>query len=132
MWTCPNCGREFKNTNQSHYCKTAPKTIDEYIDAQPSELRPCLAAVRQAIHTAIPDAEERIAWSMPTFWKGKNIIHFAANKKHIGLYPGEEAIIHFAEELQAYKTNKGTLQIPYDDHIPLDLISQIAIWCCEQ
>jgi uncharacterized protein YdhG (YjbR/CyaY superfamily) len=25
---------------------------------------------------------------MPTFWKGQNIIHFAAAKKHIGLYPG--------------------------------------------
>ena len=20
MWKCPKCGREFKNTNQEHYC----------------------------------------------------------------------------------------------------------------
>lgn len=20
MWKCPKCGREFKNTNQDHYC----------------------------------------------------------------------------------------------------------------
>lgn len=35
------------------------------------------------MHDAIPDAEERLSWGMPTFWKGRNIIHFAPAKKHI-------------------------------------------------
>lgn len=35
MWVCPKCGREFKKTNQSHYCGSAPETIDEYISRQP-------------------------------------------------------------------------------------------------
>ncbi len=34
MWNCPKCGREFKNTEQSHYCEDRPKTIDEYILSQ--------------------------------------------------------------------------------------------------
>lgn len=34
MWKCPICGREFKNTEQSHYCSVKPKTIDEYISLQ--------------------------------------------------------------------------------------------------
>lgn len=29
---------------------------------------------------------------MPTFWKRHNILHFAAVKKHIGLYPGPAAV----------------------------------------
>ena len=29
--------------------------------------------------------------SMPTYWKGRNIIHFAASKKHLGIYPGDKA-----------------------------------------
>lgn len=29
---------------------------------------------------------------MPTFWKRHNILHFAAAKKHIGLYPGPTAV----------------------------------------
>ncbi len=32
-----------------------------------------------------------ISWPMPTFWKGRNITHFAAARKHLGLYPGGEA-----------------------------------------
>ena len=77
-------------------------TIDQYIDAQSEESQPYLLEVRKAIHEAI------ISWSMPTFWKGHNIIHFAANKKHIGIYAGEEAVIEFAEMLRLYKTSKGT------------------------
>lgn len=131
MWTCPKCGREFKNQNQSHYCGQAPKTIQAYIDAQRDEVKPYLVAMRNTLRAALPDAEERISWSMPTYWKGHNIIHFAANKKHIGLYAGEKAVIAFCEELTPYKTSKGTIQIPYQEPLPLELIAKIAVWCNE-
>ena len=88
MWKCPKCGRSFKNQNQDHYCGKAPETIDEYITSQPEEAQPYLNQVREAIRAALPEAQERISWSMPTYWKGRNIIHFAGFKKHIGLYPG--------------------------------------------
>lgn len=42
---------------------------------------------------------------MPTYWKGHNIVHFAASKKHIGLYPGPAAVEEFAEALKGYKTD---------------------------
>ena len=72
-----------------------------------------------------------ISWSMPTYWKGHNIIHFAAAKKHIGLYPGPEAVTFFAEKLDQVgcKYSKGSIQIPYSDELPLDLIAEIADWC---
>ncbi len=131
MWTCPKCGRSFKRQNQDHYCGKAPKTIDEYIAAQPEEARQYLKKVRDAIHAALPEAEERIAWSMPTFWKGYNIIQFAGFKKHIGLYPGPEAVLEFSERLKEYETSKGTIRLPYDKPIPAELISDIAGWCYE-
>ena len=112
MWVCPKCGRSFKNRNQSHYCGERPKTIDEYISAQDEEQQVYLAQVRKAIHEAIPEAEEKISWSMPTFWKQHNIIHFAANKKHIGIYAGTQAVIEFAEQLSPYKTSKGRFRFP--------------------
>lgn len=131
MWVCPKCGRSFKNTNQSHYCGEKPKTIDEYISAQDEEQQVYLSQVRKAIHEAIPEAEEKISWSMPTFWRQHNIIHFAANKKHIGIYAGTQAVIEFAEQLSSYKTSKGAIQIPYEEPMPLELIAQIALWCYE-
>ena len=68
---------------------------------------------------------------MPTWWQGHNIIHFAAQKKHIGLYPGPEAVVQFAEKLDqaGYKYSKGSIQIPYSDDLPLNLIAEIASWC---
>lgn len=34
MWICPKCGREFKRTNQGHYCGKASETVLEYIALQ--------------------------------------------------------------------------------------------------
>ncbi len=131
MWTCPECGRSFKRRNQGHYCGKAPETIDAYIAAQPEEARQYLKAGRSAIRQVLPEAEEKISWSMPTFWKKHNIIQFAGFQKHIGLYPGPEAVETFAERLKGYKTSKGTIQLPYDKPLPLDLIGDIARWCYE-
>lgn len=131
MWKCEKCGRSFKNENQQHYCGKKPETIDEYISAQPEEVQVFLEQVRNTIRTALPEAQEKISWSMPTYWKKYNIIHFAAHKHHIGLYAGTEAVIHFAEELEEYKTSKGAIQLPYNKPLPLDLIAEIAVWCYE-
>lgn len=131
MWTCPKCGRDFKNRNQSHYCGKAPETIDEYIAGQPEKAQQYLKEVREAIRAALPEAKEKISWSMPTFWKGHNIIQFAAHKNHIGLYAGPEAVVEFAEQLKDCKTSKGTIQLVFDRPLPLELIGEIAKWCYE-
>ena len=115
MWTCPKCGRSFKKENQGHYCGEKPKSVDEYITRQDESKRADLCLMRNALRNALPDAEERISWSMPTYWKGHNIVHFAASKNHIGFYPGAEAVEFFQEDLKQYKTAKGTIQIPYGE-----------------
>ena len=104
-WKCPKCGREFSRQDQDHYC-VKPQTIDEYIVLQDEAVQSRLREVRAIIHAAIPDAEERISWSMPTYWKGKNLIHFAASKKHLGVYPGGEATTVFADVLKDYDVSK--------------------------
>ena len=129
MWTCPKCGRQFSRQNQDHYCGKAPQTIDEYIASQDESVRPKLTELRTIIRTALPDAQERISWSMPTYWKGRNLIHFAASKKHIGLYPGDEAVAKFAADLEGFSVSKGTIRLPYDKDLPAELITRIAQWC---
>jgi uncharacterized protein YdhG (YjbR/CyaY superfamily) len=133
MWKCPKCGRTFKNENQSHYCGKAPETVEEYILAQDEGIRDQLRQVRTVLVSRLPDAKEKISWSMPTYWKDHNIIHFAAQKKHIGLYPGPEAVAFFSEKLDqaGLKYSKGSIQIPYSDELPLELIAEIADWCRE-
>ena len=107
-------------------------TIHDYIESQDESIQPRLNAIYDTIRAEIPEAEERLSWGMPTFWKGRNIIHFAPAKKHIGLYPGAEAIEFFAPLLTAYKTSKGAIQLPNNRDLPLDLIAEIARWCWEK
>ena len=130
-WKCPKCGREFKRIEQPHYCGK-PGTVDEYIEAQEESVRPKLQELRAILRAAVPEAEERISWSMPTLWKGQNLIHFAAAKKHIGLYPGGEATTVFAEELAGFDVSKGTIRLRYDRELPTELITNIARWCCRE
>ena len=131
MWTCPKCGRIFKRQEQSHYCGKAPETVEDYIAAQPEEIREYLKKIREVLLAALPEAQERISWSMPTFWREHNIIQFAGFKKHVGLYPGPEAVEAFSGRLKEYKTSKGAIQLPYGRPVPAELISDIARWCYE-
>ena len=130
-WKCPKCGREFAKQNQGHFC-VKPQTVDEYIAAQDEAVRPVLDEVRSVLGAALPEAEERISWSMPTYWKGRNIIHFAASKRHLGIYPGDEATAAFADELVGYSVSKGTIRLPYDRPLPTELLGRIARWCLER
>ena len=125
MWKCPKCGRSFKKENQGHYCGKAPETVEDYIASQDEDIRGQLQSVRQVLLSSLPDATEKISWSMPTYWKGQNIILFAAQKKHIGLYPGPEAVEFFSGKLDQarLKYSKGSIRIPYSEELPLKLIA---------
>ncbi|GHV49337.1 hypothetical protein FACS189499_10370 [Clostridia bacterium] len=101
-------------------------TIDEYLASVPEERRAVLQKIRETIHTAVPDATERISYGMPAFWQGKVLIYFAPMKHHIGIYPTASGMAAFADRLTEYKTSKGAIQLPYDKPIPYDLIAEIA------
>ncbi len=131
MWQCPKCRRTFRAENQSHYCGNI-ETIDQYISEQTEEVQPLLYKIRETIRASAPDAVEKMSWQMPTFWQGENLIHFAAAKNHVGLYPGGEATAFFADHLTEYKTAKGTIRLPLNKPIPYDLITDITRWRVEQ
>ena len=98
MWKCPKCGKEFKNKNQSHFCGEKPKTIEEYIVRQDEEKQADLFLIRQTLQQALPEAEERISWSMPTYWK--KIISF--------ILPLPKNISAFIPALKRWKHLKKT------------------------
>lgn len=102
-------------------------TVEVYIAAQPEAIRPLLLQVRESIIRTVPEAKEKISWGMPTFTlRGKNLVHFAAQKAHLGFYPGPETIAAFSFRLAGYKTSKGAVQFPYNATIPVDLICDMV------
>ena len=101
-------------------------SVEAYIALFPPDVQRLLERVRQTIRGAAPEAIEKIAWQMPTFWQKENLIHFAAAKGHIGLYPGESGVRVFADRLKQYKTSKGAIQFPLSEPMPYDLIAEIT------
>ena len=102
------------------------QTIDQYISGFPGEIQILLKKVRQTIKVSAPGAQEAIKYQMPTFVLEGNLIHFAAFKHHIGLYPTPSGITRFRKELAKYTTSKGAIQFPLDQPIPYSLIAKIT------
>ncbi|MBL8965934.1 MAG: hypothetical protein JNG85_02930, partial [Spirochaetaceae bacterium] len=69
---------------------------------------------------------EGIKYRMPTILDHGNLLHYAAFKSHIGLYPLPHALESLKEETRGYKQGKGSIQFPNDRPLPLDLIVRIA------
>ncbi|GIP48935.1 hypothetical protein J53TS2_25260 [Paenibacillus sp. J53TS2] len=104
-------------------------TIDEYIAQFQPEIQDRLQQIRKLVREVAPDAKEKISYQMPTFeTNGKNLVHFAAFKKHIGFYPTPSGTEEFAEELSIYKGGKGSVQFPLNQPLPLDLIRRIVLF----
>ena len=131
MWICPKCGREFKRRNQSHYCGEPPKTVEDYILQQEEEVQSYLWLLHQTILRALPDAKERIAWSMPSYDLKEPIVQFSAFKNHVSLYAGADAIQYFEEKLQGYVCKKSAIYLNYDQPLPEGLITEIVKWCAD-
>jgi uncharacterized protein YdhG (YjbR/CyaY superfamily) len=103
------------------------KTIDEYIRIFPEEVQRELEKMRKTIQEAAPEATEAIRYQMPTFrLNGKNLVHFAAFKNHIGFYPIPSGIEAFKKELSPYKQGKGSVQFPLDKPVPYELVKKIV------
>ena len=100
--------------------------IDEYIKTLPIPSQDKISSLRALIHKLFPQAEEGIKYGVPTFvLQNKNLLHFAAFKKHIGVYPGPEIIKSFSQELTNYPTSKGAIQFALENPLPLPLIKKI-------
>jgi uncharacterized protein YdhG (YjbR/CyaY superfamily) len=106
--------------------KTGFNSIDEYIATFPVDIQKILQEVRATIKTAAPQAEEKISYQMPTFDLKGNLVHFAAFKNHIGLYPTPSGTEAFKRELVIYQGAKGSIKFPIDEPLPLDLIRRIV------
>ena len=103
-----------------------PKNIDEYIASCPSEVQPILLKIRETIQRAVPGAEEAISYRMPTFKLNGVVLHFAAFKQHIGMYPPVRGDAQLMKKLSVYSGEKGNLRFPLTERIPYSLIKEIA------
>jgi uncharacterized protein YdhG (YjbR/CyaY superfamily) len=105
----------------------APESVDEYVASFPPEVREVLERVRAAIHAGVPNGEEKVRYGMgAVMLGGRYAIHFAGWKHHVGLYPVPAFDDPLEQEVAPYRSKKDTVNFPYANPVPYDLITRIA------
>lgn len=100
--------------------------VDSYLEAIPSDAaRDSLKALRAAIRAAAPEAEECIAYGIPTYKFHGMLCSFGAFKKHCSFFPGH-TVRDFTEELKGYAISKGTVQFSHDRPLPEGLVTAMV------
>lgn len=102
--------------------------VDSYIaDAEPGA-QPLLEELREIVKSTIPKAEEKIWYGVPFYHYKGEVVGFDAFKKHVSFGYGKDILEDQDRkkfEQKGYKFSKGTMQIKFDQKIPVTLIRKI-------
>src|SRR5688572_16745779 len=95
-------------------------SVDDYIASFPKEIQTRLRAVRTAIKTSAPQADEVISYGIPTYILHGRLVYFAAYKHHIALFATRPVAddAAFRKQLETYAGPKGNLKFPLDEPLP--------------
>lgn len=100
-------------------------TVDEYISAFPPATQDVLQQLRRRVFAALPDAEERISYQIPTFAvDGQYVIYLAGWKRHVSLYPIPDGDAELTAALAPYLSGQGTIKLPLATPVPWDLVDR--------
>lgn len=109
-----------------------PTSVDEYIEAAPAGAQERLREIRAVLKEVAPSAKESLKWGAPVLEEGRILFSYAAYKSHLNFMPTGPAMEPFKGELAQFKSGKDTIQIPYDQPLPKELIRKIAAFRVQQ
>ena len=108
--------------------RSKPADVETYIDNSAKEARSPLREIRKVIRSTIPKVEEGISYGVPFYKYHGQLVGFAAYKNHVSFGFGS-GVLQDEErkmlEQRAYKIFKGTMQIKFDQKVPVAAIKQI-------
>lgn len=107
------------------------ETVDDYIASQPREAQRVLQEMRSIIKEAAPEASEVLNYKVPSFTlvpggKRDQQVMMAGYATFVGFYPFPTTMAAFSAELKAYKQGKGSVQFPYNQPLPKELILRMV------
>lgn len=106
----------------------APSSVEEYFAGLPEESRAALEKLRTTIKAAAPKATETISYQMPAFKdQDRMLVSYAAFKDHYSLFPMSMSVIEaHLEELEPYRTGKGTIRFHMNKPLPVALVKKLV------
>ena len=102
-------------------------TVDAYVAALPEQVRPVMEGLRRSIRAVVPEIGETISYAMPTFTlDDQPLLHLAAWKQHIGLYPLPAVDPEFDAAVAPWRGTKDTMKLPYSRPVPRELVARVV------
>jgi uncharacterized protein YdhG (YjbR/CyaY superfamily) len=106
----------------------AVSTVDEYLAGLPVEVSGRMSELRALVHRVLPGAQERISYAMPTFaLDGRPVVHLAAWKRHIALYPLPQLPGERAADIERWRGAKDAMHLPHDRPLPVELLEEVLL-----
>ena len=108
--------------------KEKPRDVDSYIEDSVTESHSILRELRALTTSTVPEAQEGIAWNVPIYKYHGILAGFATYKKHVSFGVGAEGFQPKDRKLleeQGYKTGKGTVQIKFNQKVPVDILRNL-------
>ncbi|MGI8947977.1 MAG: iron chaperone [Ornithinimicrobium sp.] len=103
-----------------------PATVEDYVAALPPPARDVLQAARTILRREVPGVEESIRYQIPCFAAGGTyLVHVAAWKSHIGLYPVPRFRSEVETQVASLRHGQDTVRLPIKEpfaHATLDLL----------
>src|SRR5699024_3734889 len=105
-----------------------PKNVDLYIGNSKEEARSIMEELRKIIKSAVPEAEEVIAWNVPIYKYHGILAGFDVAKHHVSF--GIDSLQDEDRKLlanESYKTGKKTIQIKFDQQVPATVVKKLIL-----
>lgn len=108
-------------------------SVDDYVTSFPLEVQTILQEIRATARRVVPDGVEAISYNIPTLTlRGRPVVHFAAWKHHLSVYPRPEGDDELARDLAPHVAGRGTLKFSLDEPFPHELFERIVAALLEQ
>ena len=104
------------------------RTIDDFVNALPEDVREEFVRLRQLAEQLVPDAEQGTSYGVPALrYRGKPLLGFAAAKSHLSIYPFSPGVVDLVRSrLGGYSVSKGTIRFATDHPLPDDVVTDIV------
>lgn len=103
------------------------EAVEEYIDQFDGEVKARLLQLREIVRAEAPNAIEGFGYGLVGYKLNKKpLVYFGGFARHIGFYATPNGHEAFREEFAKYKQGKGSVQLPNDQPLPVELIRKVV------
>lgn len=105
------------------------RDVDGYINGFGDKRTERLQTIRKLVLELVPDAVESLSYGLVGYKHNKKpLVYFGAFPKHIGFYATPNGHEAFKDEFAKYKQGKGSVQLPLDQPLPIELIKKVILY----